>query len=37
MIPFSQIIEVKDIKEDNIYDVNARLEQLGIMMLGRRN
>ena len=33
MIPFSQIIEVKDIKEDNIYDVNARLEQLGIMML----
>lgn len=33
VIPFSQIIEVKDIKEDNIYDVNARLEQLSIMML----
>lgn len=33
VIPFSQLIEVKDIKEGNIYDVNARLEQLSIMML----
>ncbi len=33
MIPFSQLVEVKDVKEDNIYDVNARLEQLSVMML----
>lgn len=33
MIPFTHLIEVKDIKDDNIYDVNARLEQLSVMML----
>lgn len=33
MIPFTQIIEVKGIKDDNIYDINAQLEQLSVMML----
>ncbi|NLJ90629.1 MAG: DUF3794 domain-containing protein [Clostridiales bacterium] len=33
MIPFTQLVEVRDIKEDIIYDVNARLEQLSVMML----
>ena len=32
MIPFSQTIEVKTLRKI-IFDVNARLEQLGIMML----
>ena len=33
MIPFTQVIEVRDIKNNNIYDVNAKLEQLSVMML----
>ncbi len=33
MIPFTQLIEVKDIKDDDIYDINAKLEQLSVMML----
>lgn len=33
MIPFTQIIEVKEVNENNIFDINAKLEQLSVMML----
>lgn len=33
VIPFSQIIEVKGINENNIYDIKTGLEQLSVMML----
>ncbi len=33
IVPFTQIIEVRDIKEDNIYNINANIEQLSVMML----
>lgn len=32
-IPFNQVIEIKDIKPDSVYDVKATLEQISVMML----
>ena len=36
IIPYSQIIEVKDIREDSIFDITPTLEHIGVMMLGNR-
>lgn len=32
-IPFTQIIEIKDLKQDSVYDVKASIEQINVMML----
>lgn len=32
-VPFTQVIEIKDIKPDSVYDVTADIEQINVMML----
>lgn len=32
-VPFTQVIEIKDIKPDSVYDVTANIEQINVMML----